>query len=149
MLKYGIMAALLLISQACGAAEPLKVRITTTKGPVPLTLELAVTPATREHGLMARKNLAPNDGMLFVFPRETHMAFWMKNTLIPLDMLFIDAKGNIVHVATGTVPLSLDAIDSVKPTKAVIEISGARAAKLGIQAGDHVDYVLPEAVHVE
>jgi uncharacterized membrane protein (UPF0127 family) len=103
-------------------------------------VELATTPAEREQGLMFRKSMAPNAGMLFLYPDEQPVAFWMKNTLIPLDMLFLRADGSIAHIAANAVPLDETPIPSNIPVKAVLEVNGGTAAALGIKEGDKVDY---------
>jgi uncharacterized protein len=112
--------------------------IDTPKGPVQFTVEMAVTDRQQETGLMFRKSLAPNAGMLFDFRKETPTNFWMKNTLIPLDMLFIKANGTIARIAVNAKPLSEDSIPSYEPVRAVLEIAGGRAAQLGLKAGDQV-----------
>jgi uncharacterized membrane protein (UPF0127 family) len=103
-------------------------------------VELATTPAEREQGLMFRKSMAPNAGMLFLYPGEQQVAFWMKNTLIPLDMLFLRADGSIAHIAHDAVPLDETPIPSNAAVKAVLEVNGGTAASLGIKEGDKVDY---------
>ncbi|MDP6951439.1 MAG: DUF192 domain-containing protein [Alphaproteobacteria bacterium] len=89
-------------------------------------------------GLMFRKELADNAGMLFDFGRTGPIAMWMKNTLIPLDMLFVDEHGTITRIARWTTPLSLETISSGGPARAVVEIKGGRAEQLGIVPGDTV-----------
>jgi uncharacterized membrane protein (UPF0127 family) len=138
-----------LLAHAAVATETVKAHIATAQGDVQLTLELATDSATRARGLMERKTLAPNDGMLFLFPSASKLAFWMKNTPLPLDMLFLDASGHIVHIAARTTPYSETPVPSPKPAIAVIEIVGGRAARDGIQVGDRVAYRLPAGVHVE
>ena len=103
-------------------------------------IELATTPDQRERGLMYRKSLGANAGMLFMYPDEEPVAFWMKNTLIPLDMLFIKADGQIVHVARNAAPLDETPIASGQPVRAVLEINGGAADALGIKEGDTVEY---------
>jgi uncharacterized membrane protein (UPF0127 family) len=76
--------------------------------------------------------------MIFPFDAPRDAAFWMKNTLIPLDMIFVRADGSIANIAANTVPLSLDPVPSDGPVKAVLEIAGGRAAELGIKPGDKV-----------
>ena len=110
--------------------------IQTAKGPVRFTVEMATTPQQQQIGLMFRKAVAPNAGMLFDFVEERPQAFWMKNTLIPLDMLFIKADGTIVRIAANTTPLSEDTVPSYEPVRVVLEIAGGRAAELGLQLGD-------------
>jgi uncharacterized protein len=101
-------------------------------------IELALSEAERNRGLMFRKQLGPYEGMLFDFYREMPVAFWMKNTLIPLDMLFIAGDGTIRHIHANAVPLSTDSIPSGQPVRAVLEINGGSAALLGIKPGDKV-----------
>jgi uncharacterized membrane protein (UPF0127 family) len=103
------------------------------------TVDVAATPAEQERGLMFRRSLAGDQGMIFPYDPPQDVAFWMKNTLIPLDMVFIRADGRIARIATAT-PLSLDTVPSGEPVAAVLEIRGGRAAELGIQAGDRVEW---------
>ena len=112
--------------------------IGTAEGPVQLTVEVASTRSQQEQGLMYRKSLAPNAGMLFDLHREMLVGFWMKNTLIPLDMIFINGNGTIILVVANAKPLSLQLMGSRKPVRAVLEIAGGRAAALGIERGDRV-----------
>jgi uncharacterized protein len=91
--------------------------------------------------MMFRTSLAPDRGMLFPYSPPQPVGFWMKNTLIPLDMVFIRADGTIARIATA-VPRSLEQVWSNEPVVAVLEIAGGRAAELGIREGDRVDYRL-------
>ena len=112
--------------------------VETASGPVDFTVELALTPQEQARGLMFRNTLAERHGMLFDFGRPREVTMWMKNTLIPLDMLFIRADGTIHRIAEQTQPLSLDTIASNGDVKAVFEIAGGSASALGIKAGDTV-----------
>jgi uncharacterized membrane protein (UPF0127 family) len=103
-------------------------------------VELALDELHRAHGLMFRKQLGPYEGMLFDFFQEAPVSFWMKNTLIPLDMLFIAGDGTIKHIQANAVPLSTDPIPSNFPVRAVLEINGGSAALLGIKPGDKVKH---------
>jgi len=96
---------------------------------------MAVSNAQRERGLMFVKSLAENEGMLFIYPAPQVISMWMKNTYIPLDMLFIRADGKVARVVANTTPHSLDTIESKEPVLAVLELKGGTAAKLGIKAG--------------
>ena len=87
---------------------------------------------------MFRTSLAPDAGMLFIYPQPTVATMWMKNTLIPLDMLFVDIRGRIVNIRQRAVPQSLDVISAAAPVRAVIELNGGTAARLGIEPGDKV-----------
>ncbi|HLY44872.1 MAG TPA: DUF192 domain-containing protein [Stellaceae bacterium] len=112
--------------------------ILTAGGPHKFTVEVATTPAQLEQGLMFRQSLAPDSGMIFDFKTPTPASMWMKNTLIPLDMLFVDAQGRIVNIHERAVPLSLDTIAAAAPVRAAIELNGGTAARLGIHPGDKV-----------
>jgi uncharacterized membrane protein (UPF0127 family) len=139
----GLLAALLiaLLPGLSPAAELPKspLQIVTADGKThDFTIELADTDDSREHGLMFRETLAPDAGMLFDFKQPKQVAFWMKNTPLPLDMLFIDAGGRIVSMAERTVPQSLTPIGPGEPVLAVLKVNGGTAARLGIKPGDKV-----------
>ena len=104
-------------------------------------VEVARTDAEQAQGLMFRKALAPNAGMIFPMNPPRFASFWMKNTLIPLDIIFIRADGQIARIAARTTPLSLSPVTSGEPVAAVFEIAGGRAAQLAIAAGDRVTWV--------
>jgi len=104
----------------------------------PFTVELALDRAQQAQGLMFRRDLAPDAGMLFLYARVREIAMWMKNTLIPLDMLFIAEDGRVVRIAERTVPGSLETIPSGQPVAAVLELNGGTAARLGLAPGDRV-----------
>ena len=112
--------------------------ILTAGGPQKFTIELALTDAQMEQGLMFRRSLAPDAGMLFDFKSPTAVSMWMKNTLIPLDMLFLDEHGRIIDIRERAVPLSLDIIAAKAPARYVIELNGGTVARLGIKPGDQV-----------
>ncbi len=101
-------------------------------------VELAVTPAQQMQGLMFRDAMPADAGMLFIYDRVQPASFWMKNTLIPLDMLFIGADGRIVNIHERAVPQSLDSVNSDGPVKAILELNGGMSARLGIHPGDRV-----------
>lgn len=101
-------------------------------------VELALTDAQRAHGLMFRKQMPPDQGMLFDFGTVRPVSMWMENTPLPLDMLFIQGDGTISHIRENAVPYSRDVIDSRGPVKFVLEINGGRARSLGIKVGDKV-----------
>lgn len=138
-------ALLLLPLTACSAddeaqhlaVEPLIVH--TAKGNVMFQVEVARSPEELERGLMYRKELPANKGMLFIFGEQRDAAFWMENTLIPLDMLFIKEDGKIVTIHSMAQPLDRTPIPSGEPVKAVLEIFGGESAKQGIKAGDTID----------
>ena len=99
---------------------------------------LVRSPAERARGLMFVESLDPGRGMLFLYPQPQIVGMWMRNTLIPLDMLFIEANGNIAYIAENTVPHSLDTVSADVPVSAVLELRGGRTGELGIRVGDDV-----------
>jgi len=103
-------------------------------------VELARTEPEREKGLMFREHLAPDAGMLFLFEVPMVQTFWMKNTLIPLDMIFIGRDRSIVGVVANAQPLTLTARSVGEPSQYVLEIGGGLAARLGIRAGQRVAF---------
>ncbi len=103
-------------------------------------VEVALTDRQWSRGLMFRKDMAPDRGMLFRYDGERPVAMWMKNTFIPLDMLFVGADGRIKRIAENTTPLSLETIHSGGPVAAVIELNGGITRRLGIAPGDQVIY---------
>src|SRR5262250_1131260 len=114
--------------------------IVSATGPHRFTVEVAETPAQMEQGLMFRRQLAENAGMIFDYKQPTMATMWMRNTLIPLDMLFVDAQGRIVNIRERAVPQSDDIIAAAAPVRAVIELNGGTAARLGIAPGDQVQH---------
>ena len=117
---------------------PLTIRSAT--GEHRFTVEVARSPEEQRAGLMFRRSLAGDRGMIFPYDSPQEVAFWMKNTLIPLDMIFIRADGTIARIAANTVPLSLQPVPAGEPVAAVLELRGGRAAELGIQPGDRVEW---------
>ncbi len=115
-----------------------KLKIETQSGPVILDVEVAGTEQERERGLNFRRTLRENQGMIFLFERAQEITMWMKNTYIPLDMVFIGDDWRIVHVAANAKPLSADVISSVHPASRVLEIAGGQARKLALGIGDRV-----------
>ena len=115
-----------------------KIAVETRRGPVTFSVEIAADDASREKGLMFRTVLAPNAGMLFDFQTPRFVNFWMKNTPLSLDILFIRSDGTVSTIADNTVPYSTDSIPSSEPVRAVLEINGGRSAALGIQPGAKV-----------
>src|SRR5690349_18147751 len=122
---------LLALATLAQAAETSPLTIDTAHGPRQFTVEIATTPEQMALGLMYRQSLAPNSGMLFVYPSERPVAFWMKNTFIPLDMLFIAADGRIRRIVERTVPLSTIPVSSVDSVRAVLEVNSGTAERLG------------------
>jgi uncharacterized membrane protein (UPF0127 family) len=103
-------------------------------------VELADTPERRSLGLMHRRSMPANAGMLFDFKSDEPVAMWMRNTIIPLDMLFIARDGRVVNIAERTVPFSETGIPSKGPVRAVLELNAGTASRLGIKPGDRVTH---------
>jgi uncharacterized membrane protein (UPF0127 family) len=119
-----------------GGPDPLVVE--TANGPVMFTVELAETPDARMRGMMHRDSMEPDTGMLFDFEVEQVQSIWMRNTRIPLDIIFIRADGTIAKIVANAVPYSLRPMFSDYPVLSVLEIAGGRSAALGIEPGDLV-----------
>jgi uncharacterized protein len=122
-----------------GPEAPTEVLIVdTANGPVRLNVEIADDAAEREHGLMYRHSLPDDRGMLFDFPEPERASFWMRNTPLSLDIIFIGVDGRILNIADHTTPYSTDQVPSAGITRGVLEIRAGRAEALGIRAGDRV-----------
>src|SRR5262245_2522536 len=133
-----VLAALLLAATACRDAAPVA-RIPAAGGTAEVALEVASTPEAQQRGLMYRQALADGHGMLFVFPIDADHSFWMKNTLIPLDMIFIAKDGRIVGIHPDATPLSTTPIAIGQPSRCVLEVPGGWAARRGIGVGQRVE----------
>ena len=119
--------------------ETVPLTITSAGGVHRFTVEVARTPDQQGHGMMFRTSIGPNEGMIFPYDPPQNAGFWMKNTLIPLDLVFIRADGTIARIATA-VPHDETPVPAGEPVAAVLEIAGGRAAELGISEGDRVDW---------
>ncbi|HBM91146.1 MAG TPA: DUF192 domain-containing protein [Rhodospirillaceae bacterium] len=104
---------------------------------VSFKVEEALTQQQHSYGLMFKPSMAADEGMLFVFPEEQKAFFWMKNTKIPLDILFIKANGKIVRIAQGK-PFDLTKIESGEPVSYVVELNAGRASVVGLKVGDRL-----------
>jgi uncharacterized protein len=129
-------------------AQP-KVTIATKEGrELTFQVEVADTSTKRELGLQYRRELAADRGMIFLFPTESEHAFWMKNTPIPLDMIFINSDGKIVGIVEQAVPFSLDSRSVPATSRFVLEINGGLSKRHGIKIGDSIRFqgIPPESV---
>lgn len=146
--RRGLLFLLLSLSASCVAADARKEVVAASTIPVVIqgnqavtfNVEVADTPAEQERGLMFRRSLPPHGGMLFPFDPPEVATFWMKNTYIPLDMIFIRADGTIARIAANTAPLSLAPVSAGENVAAVLEIAGGGAASAGIREGDRVSW---------
>ena len=139
----GMIVSVLLTSCAAlaghEAALPVQtIRIDTASGPKEFKVEVAADAVSQQHGLMYRRDLPADAGMLFDFHQEARVSFWMKNTPLPLDMVFIRKDGTVASIERNAEPYSTQSIPSVEPVRAVLEINGGRAQDLGIKPGDRV-----------
>ena len=133
----GVSALLASLLLACGSSPTAVLH--GANGPVSVRLEVAATDAARTKGLMYRPALADGDGMLFVFDDTREHGFWMKNTFIPLDMIFIGDDLRVVGVRAEAVPQSTDTITVGVPSRYVLEVSGGWAARHGVATGARVE----------
>jgi uncharacterized protein len=149
--RFAFLAACLAVSSVAGCQTAPAGGKSATEAPatVPLEIvsgakrhnfrvEVARTPDEQARGLMFRESLAPGTGMIFPMEPPRVASFWMKNTLIPLDMIFVRADGTIARIIAETIPHSLDPNTSGEPVGAVLEIAGGEAARLGISEDDKV-----------
>lgn len=116
--------------------EPLQVK--TDKGVQSFMVEIADSAREREYGLMCRKAVAADRGMLFIFPAPAPQAFWMRNTLASLDIIYIGADGRVVSISRNARPLDETPLPSVGPAKFVLELAAGRAAQIGLLPGDRI-----------
>ena len=138
---------LVIIAGDAWAANLQRLEIATKSGPRAFLVEMATSEDEKNIGLMNRSELPDGRGMLFDFSPPQLVSMWMKNTLIPLDMIFIQADGRILRVAQNIEPLSTIAIPSGGIVKGVLEVTGGTAKKYGIGPGDRVEHPLFVADH--
>ncbi len=105
-----------------------------------IDVEIAENEETRHLGLMFRENMKEDEGMLFLFPAEEYQSFYMKNTVMPLDIIFVNAKKQIVKIHKNTTPYSEASLPSLKPAKYVVEVIGGFTDKYKLQEGDIIDW---------
>jgi len=125
---------------ACAAGDDRAVLHTST-GDHEFTVEIAETAAERNQGLMFRQELADNAGMLFDFQEDRPTSFWMRNTFIPLDMIFIGSDGIVRNIHENAIPHDPTGIPSDGPVRFVLEIAGGRAREIGLMPGDRLEHV--------
>ncbi len=140
------LAVLLLVSRGPGStvvAGEAPERLPIAVGPAWLLVELADSEEERRRGLMHRDRLEPGHGMLFVYPEPRPVVFWMKNTRIPLDLLYLDARGRLVQIRADTPPCRGDpcpVYPSDSPVRYVLELSAGEAARLGLRPGHRLNF---------
>lgn len=140
----GAFLALMLFVSACngggGSSTPNLVRVHAESGMHTFEVEVADSASERERGLMNRTDLDDDDGMLFVFPEDVYTSFWMKDTPLSLDIIFLDSDREIVFIAPSTVPNSTDMITPDRAIRYVLEVKAGFAARSGIQVGNQVSF---------
>jgi uncharacterized membrane protein (UPF0127 family) len=128
------------VGQSAAGLEQVTLCLTSGAKTRTFTVELAQTSMEQAKGLMFRTELADNAGMVFPFPEPRMASFWMKNTVIPLDIIFVRTNGTIESIAENTIPYSTIPVASGEPVGAVLELRGGLSAELGISAGDKVKW---------
>jgi len=143
-MRHMIFATLILIALGSDARATGRgnLEIVTANGPHRFVVEIVASQTARSRGLMFRRALAPDAGMLFDYQVEQPVSMWMKNTFIPLDMLFIAGDGRVVNIAQRTVPHSLRPIPSAGPVRAVLEVAAGTVDRLKIKAGDLIRHAI-------
>jgi len=134
------LAALFVLFTACRDSRPAVVLSRKGGASSVVLVEVADTPDTQSRGLMFRNHLDPDHGMVFLFDTEKDHSFWMKNTPIPLDMIFISRDGRIVGIHRNAEPFSLRPITVGNPSRVVLEVNGGFAVEHGLAVADHVTY---------
>ncbi len=134
------MVACGLLSPAAAALKKQPLTFVTGSGSHTIMVEVANSDSTRSTGLMFRRSIGPDEGMLFLYKTEQDVSMWMKNTYIPLDMIFVKHDGAISHIQANTEPFSETIISSEGPVLGVIEIGAGSADRLGIKTGDKVKH---------
>jgi uncharacterized membrane protein (UPF0127 family) len=135
-----IAIALMPALAACDPAPQVEIVSANNSTRARVKVEIADTPDARELGLMYRKHLDDDAGMLFVFPAAENAEFWMKNTVIPLDMVFADPNGKVIGIVANAEPYSEKNVGGFGPTLYVLEVNGSYAAKHGIVTGDRLEF---------
>ena len=148
--RLGCVALLLTVAPSCknlpmmgeaqAQASLIPLTIKTSTAVRKFRVEVARTEDEQARGLMFRQSLAEDGGMIFPMSPPRFASFWMKNTVIPLDMIFIRGDGTIARIASDTIPYSLEPVDSSEPVAAVLELAGGKAAALGIAEDDVVTW---------
>ena len=138
MILRSLLAFLLLSSAVRAECDSARVDLRGDWGQARFTVEVADTPGERSLGLMHRTSLPRSAGMLFVYERPQPVSFWMRNTLIPLDMIFMDETGTVQHVHENAIPLDETGIPGGDDIQYVLEINGGLAGRLGIEPGSEL-----------
>ena len=136
---FSALAIVVSLSVSACASEP-RVVLHTTQGDVPVTVELATTPSQQAIGLMYRKELGASAGMLFVFPDTVEHPFWMKNTVLPLDMIFLGDDRKVVGIVKDAVPFTTTPRTVGAPSRYVLEVNAGFSARHHVASGDQATF---------
>jgi uncharacterized membrane protein (UPF0127 family) len=141
--RAAALVAILAVAAPLGAcSDEGKLVLHTDTGDYTFNVEVVDTPDSRAQGLMFRQELADDAGMLFDFKEEREVSFWMRNTFIPLDMIFVDAQGVVKNIHVNARPQDPTSIPSAGPVQFVLEIPGGRSEEIGLEPGDTMDHDL-------
>lgn len=140
-LRLFLLAFLSPLVSACTPSRSEVVLHSREGDPVRVQVEVATTPEQRRYGLMYRKDMPEYHGMLFLFPKEVQRSFWMKNTVLSLDIVYINATLTIVHISANTTPFSEAPIPSGQPAQFVLEVNSGFCERHGIASGDQVEFI--------
>ncbi len=135
-----LFAVVVVLFPLAACSDESRLVLHTQKGEYPFTVEVVDTPEKRAEGLMFRQSLAPDAGMLFDFKETREVSFWMRNTFIPLDMVFIAADGKVESIHVNARPHDPTSIPSGAPVQYVLEIPGGRSAEIGLRPGDRAEH---------
>ncbi len=137
---YAIAFVVFLAATPAAALSTGTMTLTTETGSYPFTVEVTETEAERAKGLMFRRDLAPDQGMVFLYQEPQPLTMWMKNTYLSLDMVFIAPDWTVNRIAERTEPFSLDTIPSNGPAIGVLEVKAGTAKRIGLKVGDPVSF---------
>lgn len=151
-MKAVLACVALVLAVACTADEPAyeapphlaglpmsEVAVETSSGTHRFRVWIAADPASRANGLMLVHEMPPDYGMLFLFEQTQYTSFWMRDTVLPLDLVFVGADGRVVNIAHETRPFTEDPIPSAAPVIAVLEVLAGTAARIGLAVGDRIE----------
>ena len=139
---FGLVLTALVLAPLAACSDDSRAVLRTASGDYAFSVEIADDDAERSKGLMFRQSLASDRGMLFDFKTERQASFWMRNTFIPLDMIFIAADGTVKTIHANARPQDPTPIPSNAPVRFVLEIVGGRAAEIGLKPGDRLEHDL-------
>jgi len=138
---FALVATMIVITAACERGPRVAIMAPDGSTLATVKIEVADTPQSREMGLMYRDTLASDAGMLFVFPAPSNQVFWMKNTRIPLDMVFADSQRRVIGIVANAVPYSEARLSVPGDSQYVLEVNGGFCQRRGVKAGDRLEFL--------